>query len=113
MWKNFVSIESPLVEYTRDRQNNKIGVLISGIIDNEVVIGWSLCNRSAGDVFDKTECIDIAEGRAYNNDRYLNNGDYYGSVPESLEVPMIEFVARIKKYYKNTRFSKFTQAFDI
>ncbi len=113
MWKETSILESPIVEYVRDNRGNRKGVLVSGVLDGTVVIGWSLCSKL--DIFDKREGFFIAEGRAIENDRiaarYTITDDY--KIPRLVEYQLIDFVARIKRYYKSSELSKFAKMFDI
>lgn len=79
--------------------NNKrhpVGVLAAasrGDHPKEVVIGWSRCNRSAGDNFSKREGTRIAYERS------LKGSKAY--VPDSMFEDYQEFVLRARRYFKD------------
>jgi len=111
MWQDYTILESPIVQYIRDRKNNKKGILISGIFEDKVCFGWSVCNSL--DEFDIDKGFQIAEGRAIGNER-MEKYIPYGDIPE-VDGPAIEildiipytvmseltnFMERVNSYYK-------------
>ena len=70
----------------------KKGVLIAKECEEDTVrIGWSLCNISAGDIFDKGG-LDIAINRATSRPT---------KIPQSIRAQYKKFVERVEKYYKD------------
>jgi len=115
MWLDNVSdMDNILISYIRDNKNQKIGMLISGINkykNNNVCIGWSLCNKQ--DQFDKYIGFDIAQGRTYLNDRiYENHVDenfnIFEFIPKTVIKNLPKFLIKIYKYYKKEELSNLT-----
>lgn len=103
---HYVSIKNPIIEYTRDRKNNKNGVILSGINNGIVCFGFSLCSKE--DYFDSFIGVDIAEARAFKNDRLFKNlianGD---TIPISIKEYLPKFIDRVTRYYKSEKFSDY------
>ena len=119
MWyEDITSLDWVMFTYIRDRKQQKVGVFVSGIVDNEddgpqVAIGWALCNKD--DNFDRYVGYDIAEGRVYSNDRihanYCQAESLFGIeeiIPTTVMQNLPKFLDRIKRYYKNEVFSDLT-----
>lgn len=53
---------SKLVQYIRNEQNQPIGVVVALVVENEVRLGVSVCNKK--DKFNKKLAVEIAVGRA-------------------------------------------------
>ena len=113
MWQEISDLKSVRVEYIRRNSGVKRGMLVAGIHPStkEVCIGWSLCY--AGDEFDKYKAFNIAEGRAWENDRmskYANDDESIFSLLEIIPFTVLDalpgFIARMERYYhKNNVFS--------
>ena len=109
-----------IFEYIKDRRNNRKGLLITGIVDGEVCFGWSLCNTTQ-DKFNRGDAFGIAVDRLYCNDRYMKyaqNGGVFDHfefmsdiLPASIRKNGGHFADRIKRYYKNEKFSEITAIF--
>jgi hypothetical protein len=82
--------------YILDNKDQRIGVLAvtDGYYDDKnVVIGWSLCNFTAGDRFDTELGVKIAYERSAKHS--------IAPVPMSILPRYEAFLHRAKKYYKN------------
>ena len=107
-------MESKIIQYVkRGKPNNKrkVGVLVSGVVDGEVCIGWSLCNDL--DKFDKDKALEIAKGRCVSNDRETYDID---DIPLSFfnHNTLYKFLVRMNTYYKKNELSGFVDyLFDI
>jgi len=53
---------SKLVQYIRDEKNQPFGVVVALVVDGEVRLGVSVCNKK--DKFNKKLALEIAVGRA-------------------------------------------------
>jgi hypothetical protein len=86
----------PLIEYVRDRHNQKVGVVVACKMEgtDTVVIGHSKANLSRGDKFDKKLGINIAIERA------IHGSDV--PAPSSLSLMVEKMKARAIKYFKVT-----------
>ncbi len=91
-----------IIEYIKDRKNRKIGLVSAAysIADNKVLIGFSLCNTKR-DKFKKDLAYDIARKRMT---KYKNKKFYEIEIPSSIKKKLIEFIPRIKLYYKDKEF---------
>ena len=85
-----------LVKYVRDKKGQRIGVVVA--IDKDK-IGWSKCNFSKGDKFDKKRGRYIAEKRAekyiYTWPRFLG----VHRVPRVLHEDFLNMVERADNYF--------------
>ena len=82
--------------YILDNKDQRIGVLAvtDGYYDDKnVVIGWSLCNFTAGDRFDTELGLKIAYERSAKHS--------IAPLPMSILPSYEAFLHRVKKYYKN------------
>lgn len=82
--------------YILDNKDQRIGVLAAtnGYYDDKnVVIGWSLCNFTAGDRFDTELGLKIAYERSAKHS--------IAPLPMSILPRYEAFLHRVKKYYKN------------
>jgi hypothetical protein len=119
MWEQMVSMENPMIQYVRQGKNkSKNGVLLAGLIDDTVCIGWSLCNKK--DVFDLEKAVILAEDRCYLNfgprfEKYLESYaifDLIDVIPQSIHKDMFYFLNRIYRYYKNNEKSNVVKYLD-
>ena len=82
--------------YILDNKNQRIGVFAATtnqLNPNEIFIGWSKCNESAGDRFDAKRGVEIAYQRSAKCS--------ISPIPESLKHRYEAFRHRCKKYFKN------------
>jgi len=86
----------PLVEYIRDRHNQKVGVVVACKFEgsNDIIIGHSKVNISRGDWFDKALGLNIALDRAVRGSRV--------PVPSSSVIMVNKMRERAIKYFKVT-----------
>lgn len=83
-----------IIQYIR-RHNHRVGVIIATpMVDNPAVIGigWSLTNRSAGDVFDSKLGIEIATTRAIKGTGV--------ALPSSIQADIEKMRDRATRYFK-------------
>ena len=83
-------------EYVYNRSRQPIGVLAAQAYEknpDQVIIGWSLCNRRAGDRFDRQRGVQIAYQRS------ATGSD--AGVPYSLAEQYMKFLNRSRRYFKN------------
>ena len=83
-------------EYVYNAYRQPVGVLAacpSRSRPDQVGIGWSRCNRTAGDRFDKQLGVQIAYDRSLKQST--------AEVPESMERDYSAFYVRATKYFKN------------
>lgn len=75
-------------------EGKKVGVMVAGLIDGKVRVGYSVCNIETDDKdkFNRDFGLSIAKGRM-NKDRVL--------VPEHLKDLMMHFSDRVKKFFKD------------
>lgn len=88
-----------IYEYVYDNRNQPVGVVAAVISPDDptsVYIGWSRCNRSAGDRFDKSRGVQIALDRA------LTKGGNT-PVPDSLTERVDHMKRRAQKYFRDRR----------
>jgi hypothetical protein len=86
--------ENMLIKYIRDRKWNKVGVVVA--LDQEH-IGYSLCNVSHGDRFDKEKGLMIAVGRAEKHPISIIN---VLGVASSARTECLKMLDRAKRFYK-------------
>jgi len=84
-----------LYKFMRNRKGQLNGVVLATIVNNTVRTGWSKCNESAGDIFDKERAILIAEGRAKNG-----LGSNAPIVPRGYCFELTKIANRGKSYFK-------------
>uniref|UniRef100_A0A6M3LD00 Uncharacterized protein n=1 Tax=viral metagenome TaxID=1070528 RepID=A0A6M3LD00_9ZZZZ len=86
-----------LIKYVKDNRGQRIGVVVA--IDKDR-IGWSKCNFSKGDKFDKKRGRYIAEKRA---GKYIYDDDFYfftnHKIPNILHGDILEMVDRAENYF--------------
>lgn len=89
-------IQSKIVQYIRDKKNNKTGLILAFKSNDKVHIGWSKVNTKL-DIFDKEVAFDIATGRAFKN---FNDTEL--EIPVSL-VDEIRWFCwnRVTRYFKD------------
>lgn len=91
-----------IIEYIRDKKNNPVGVLVA-VVDpsdprHRFLVGYSLCNTAAGDVFDKKEGIGLALQRAIERASLTQ-----GEVPHTVDKLLDAFLERAYTYFKGMR----------
>lgn len=82
--------------YILDKKHQRIGVFAATtneLYPNEVFIGWSKCNESAGDRFDSKRGVEIA----YERSRKCS----IAPTPFSMQHRYEAFRYRCQKYFKN------------
>lgn len=79
-----------LIKYVK-RKGQRVGVVVSNERNS---VGWSLCNVSKGDKFDKKKALEIARGR----ERALVNP--LEKVCSSMRSPVEDMVERSRRYFK-------------
>ena len=96
-----------IVQYLRDRKNQKRGVVIAVADEKNFLVEYSLVNRKAGDKFVPKVGVGMAEGRAKKSlSRARNIGDVNTvdvSVPDSIFRQIDTFGKRAAKYFKDKR----------
>jgi len=83
-----------LISYVRNEFCQPTGVIVGKLVNNEVVIGVSLCNTSA-DSFDKKKGRRIAEGRISAKRNSLSKENF-----EKISSDIQVFKTRCKRYFK-------------
>ena len=95
-----------IMQFHRDKNRNRRGVLVAEKIDDSIIIGWSMCKtkvetfdfetntmcKTAVDTFDKDKGIAIAQGRIQKR--------HSDPLPHSMTSITKEFVNRAKRYFK-------------
>ena len=76
--------------YVRDEHGHPLGVLVS---NSKNSVGWALCARSHGDVFNRERGVEIARGREAK-------GASIEKVPHSILSAFEKMLERSKKYFK-------------
>lgn len=82
--------------YILDKKQQRVGVFAATTNDrypNEIFIGWSMCNFSAGDRFDSKRGVEIA----YERSRKCS----IAPLPMSMQHRYDAFRFRCQKYFKN------------
>ncbi len=82
--------------YVYNNKRHPVGVLAaqpSTAKPNEVIIGWSKCNHSAGDRFNKQMGVKIAYERSAQQS--------YADIPESMNEAYDHFLARAQRYFSD------------
>ena len=82
--------------YVYNNKRHPVGVLAavpSKVNPHEVVIGWSKCNLSAGDRFNRAEGVRIAYARSETQSTQ--------DIPITMEVEYNAFFDRATKYFKD------------
>jgi hypothetical protein len=97
---------SAIIKYVKDKKGNRRGILIGLKADNDVLIGWSQCNKYY-DNFCKEKGIEIAVGRA---DKYFNADFEFVSnkMPVDVRKLMGDFILRCERYFKEGTFPVWT-----
>ena len=108
----FLKVKKPIVQYLRDKQNRKIGVMIAyRHSDQDVVVGWSKVNESAGDVFNREYGI----ARALDPEKRCPLEEFEAFVDRLPHVPEVllvdgsritqydDFIFRAKNYFFNKK----------
>jgi hypothetical protein len=88
--------------YTKTSRNSKKGLFVAQVHykDRKVSIGWSLCNTSHGDTFDKLRGISIAIGRMSENTSKLDKDfikDLFKKVPHSMHDELKYVLGRLER----------------
>lgn len=82
--------------YVYNSKRHPVGVLAAqpSMADaNEVIIGWSKCNTSAGDRFDKKRGVEIAYERSAARSTQ--------HIPDSMLDQYNQFVSRSRRYFRD------------
>jgi len=89
-----------VLNYARDKTGRRVGVVIAYKDGSEVKVGWSKCNVSREDQFDKNIGIVKARDNAVDiNTADLNLAKHNVS-PRSMEDLIQHIVDRARKYFK-------------
>lgn len=106
MWEEMSKLNSVIIEYIRNNDKTKKGMLVAGVdpATDKVSIGWSLCYKK--DKFNKFTAFNYAEGRALSNvrmEKYMDNDvfDIIDVTPFTVLNSLPDFLGRIKNFYKN------------
>mgnify|MGYP003353176764 CR=1 FL=1 len=85
-----------IFQYVRNRRRQKVGVVAAvKRSDNTVGLGFSLCAKNKGDVFNRNTALEIAIGRA-------NNFPHFKAyVPQSVLEDWRIIYDRACRYFKN------------
>lgn len=86
-----------IFEYIRRRKhgmNYKVGVVLGKEIDGTIKIGWSKCNFKAGDKFDPSVALKIAEDRIKMNSI---------PPPDCIKSQVRQFASRAVRYFKDAQ----------
>ncbi len=83
-----------LIKYIRDKKDAKVGVVVA--LDQEH-IGYSLCNKSHGDKFDREKGLSIAIGRAEKNPITIIN---VLGVASSARTECLRMLDKARRYFK-------------
>jgi hypothetical protein len=95
--------------HTRSSRRNKKGIIVAKVNydKKKVSIGWSLCNTTEGDVFDKIRGIQIAIGRMEDNTFKLHDlvvdEFLYKHIPQSMHDDMLKVIDRCKRMLKSSK----------
>lgn len=100
--------ESPvLTRYIRDKNNNKIGMIVSLLINNEIRYGFSLTNIKKGDSFNREKAISICVGRAINHPEIQEPFNQYQINGENVNIPTLARKSLVAMYYRSKNYFKF------
>lgn len=80
-----------LFQYVRDKNRQRIGVFVAMKYENQIVVGWSKCNRK--DRFDSDEGKELACRR-------ISTGRSTVVIPRGVREHLDAFVDRVKRYFK-------------
>lgn len=103
---NELQVENKIVKYIKNSENHKIGMLMAGIFNNELVIGYSSVHPKDIGKFDKEFANQVATDRALV---YINRVPRY--IPEHIRESLPYFVNRCEKYYKNYNIPNWVKKF--
>ena len=80
-------------------KNARIGTLVAyrNKSTDEIMIGWSMANNSAGDKFDKKTGIAVAFHRAVALEDLYNN---FSKIPFKIQNELPDFILRVRSYFK-------------
>lgn len=81
-----------ILKYIRNRKYDLVGCIVA--IDRDK-IGWSLCNLNAGDVFNKSLGVKIAQSRAL-----IDCPERRANIPHTVAREFAYMKARSEKYFK-------------
>lgn len=76
-----------LVQYVRNKNNQKCGVVVVDSIGDRIVYGYSMANEGKGDAFDKALGLEIAVGRMNTS---LENRQNRKNVVPSAVYPVVQ-----------------------
>jgi len=82
--------------YVYNNKRHPVGVLAatpSTAKPSEVIIGWSKCNHSAGDRFNKQMGVKIAYERSAQQS--------YADIPDSMNEQYYQFLDRARRYFND------------
>lgn len=101
-----------LIEYVRNKKREKIGVLVALPSKNGFSIGWSKCNTSKNDKFDRDLGLILAIGRAnLNSSIYVRDKRKLVSMPRQIRQHCEErFRYRASRYYNKEMWSQLKHA---
>lgn len=90
--KKQITMNIPIYQFVHNRKGQIVGCVAA---TGRGKVGWSLCNTSKGDVFNKQTALEIAAGRA-------NTGKYhYTNAPHSVRKLVQYFeLDRSLRYFK-------------
>ena len=90
-----------LKQFIRNKNNQKIGVLVADSVDGQVLVGWSLARRAnreytgaSQDEFDVQRGLEVATGRMYMGSKT--------EIPNSIRDTYLSFVNRANRYYQDS-----------
>ncbi len=89
-----------LLEYVRDKNRHKIGMMYAFPENNNIYIGWSKCrvkgDKSKQDKFDKIRGFSYAWYKAYE---YFDYSGLNGHLPHSMNEDFVRFILKCVRYY--------------
>lgn len=91
-----------IIQYLRDKNGAPKGLVMAVNINNECVIGYSLCRK--GDTFNKEYGKKIAIGRAAIDRRKEDGSIDPYILPFTLNPIYEQVIDRARKYFKNCKF---------
>lgn len=90
-----------LKQFIRNKNNQKIGVLVANSVDGQVLVGWSMALRAGRsklykrqDEFDAQRGLEVATGRMYMGSKT--------EIPNSIRDTYLSFVNRANRYFQDS-----------
>lgn len=91
-----------LKQFIRNKNNQKIGVLVADSVDGQVLVGWSMARRAgrsklykrSQDEFDVQRGMEVATGRMYMGSKT--------EIPNSIRDTYLSFVNRANRYFQDS-----------